>query len=105
MACTVHLAWTERLIGYNFGPGHPLAPIRVELTMELACAFGVLDAEGVVVSPPDPATDAELELVHDPVYIGAVKQAGASGSFPAVARSGSARPTTRSSPVCTRRRP
>ena len=88
MACTVHLAWTERLIGYNFGPGHPLAPIRVELTMELARAFGVLDAEGVLVSPPDPATDAELELVHDPVYIGAVKQAGATGSLPAAARFG-----------------
>lgn len=76
MACTVHVAWDDRLTGYNFGPGHPLAPIRVELTIELARALGVLDADGVTVVPPAPATDAELEIVHDPRYIAAVRQAG-----------------------------
>jgi len=25
------LVWDERLTGYDFGPGHPLAPVRVEL--------------------------------------------------------------------------
>jgi acetoin utilization protein AcuC len=76
MTCTVHVAWDNRLTGYNFGPGHPLAPIRVELTVELARALGVLDAEGVTVVPPEPATDDELAYVHDPGYIEAVKQAG-----------------------------
>jgi len=32
MTCTLHVAWDERLISYDFGPGHPLAPVRVELT-------------------------------------------------------------------------
>src|SRR6266516_2455707 len=76
MSCTVHVAWDHRLTGYDFGSGHPLAPVRVELTIELARALGVLDAAGVQVVAPEPATDAELELVHDPCYIAAVKQAG-----------------------------
>ena len=77
MTCTMHVAWDERLIHYDFGPGHPLAPVRVELTVALARAFGVLDAAGVTVAAPEPATTAELELVHDPRYISVVQQASA----------------------------
>jgi len=76
VTCTLHVAWDDRLIGYDFGPGHPLAPIRVELTVELARAFGVLDAAGVSVAVPAAATEAELELVHDAAYIEVVRQAG-----------------------------
>ena len=36
MTGTLHVAWDDRLTWYDFGPGHPLAPIRVELTVELA---------------------------------------------------------------------
>ena len=39
MACTLHVAWDDQLAGYDFGPGHPLAPVRVELTIELARAL------------------------------------------------------------------
>jgi acetoin utilization protein AcuC len=82
MACTLHMAWDERLTGYDFGPGHPLAPVRVELTVELARAFGLLDQDGVTVERPAPATDAELELVHDARYIEAVRRAGGDGQRP-----------------------
>ena len=82
MACTVHLAWTDRLTGYNFGASHPLAPVRVELTIELARDLGVLDADGVTVSPPEPATDDELGLVHEVSYIAAVKEASDAGWLP-----------------------
>jgi acetoin utilization protein AcuC len=78
VTCTLHMAWDERLTGYDFGPDHPLAPVRVELTIELARAFGLLAEAGVTVEPPAPATDAELELVHDPRYIEAVRLAGGS---------------------------
>jgi len=74
--CTLHVAWDDRLTRYDFGPSHPLAPVRVELTVELARDFGVLDAPGVTLAVPEPATMAELELVHDPGYIGAVQRAG-----------------------------
>src|SRR5260370_20451722 len=80
MACTLHVAWDERLTSYNFGPAHPLAPVRVELTIELARALGVLDADGVTVAAPPPATDTELEYVHDKAYIETVKQAGSGGA-------------------------
>jgi acetoin utilization protein AcuC len=85
MPCSLHLAWDERLAGYDFGPGHPLAPVRVELTVALARAFGVLDRPSVRVREAPAATDAELELVHDPRYIAAVREAGAGGP-PAAAR-------------------
>ena len=32
MACTSHVAWDDQLAGYHFGSGHPMAPLRVELT-------------------------------------------------------------------------
>jgi acetoin utilization protein AcuC len=76
MACTLHVSWDEKLTGYDFGPQHPLAPIRVKLTMELATAFGVLSGDQVTVQAAGPASDAELELVHDPGYIQVVRQAG-----------------------------
>jgi acetoin utilization protein AcuC len=79
MACDLYLAWDERLTGYDFGPEHPLAPVRVELTVELARSFGLLSAPGVTVARPDPASDTELELVHDPRYIAAVRLAGDPG--------------------------
>ena len=78
MTCTLHVAWDERLTEYDFGPGHPLAPVRVELTVALARAFGVLTRPQVSVAAPRPATDAELELVHDPGYIAVVRRAGES---------------------------
>ena len=76
MACTLYVAWDDRLAGYDFGARHPMAPARVELTVELARAFGLFAEAGVSVQGPVPATDAELELVHDPRYIAEVRLAG-----------------------------
>jgi acetoin utilization protein AcuC len=74
------LVWDERLTGYDFGPGHPLAPVRVELTIALARELGVLTLPGVsVLTPAVPAEPGELELVHDAAYIDAVRQAGHDG--------------------------
>ena len=84
MACTLHVAWDEQLTRYDFGPEHPLAPIRVDLTIALARALGVLSAPGVSVAAPEPATDAELELVHSPAYIAAVRRAGGDVPDPSV---------------------
>jgi acetoin utilization protein AcuC len=76
MACTLHVAWDDRLTGYDFGPGHPMAPARLELTIELARAFGLFAAAGVSVERPAPSTDAELGLAHIQPYIAAARQAG-----------------------------
>src|SRR5487761_727042 len=76
MTCTLHVAWDDQLSGYDFGPDHPMAPLRLKLTMELAQAFGLLLQTGVRVEVPPGATDAELELVHDPAYVALVRLAG-----------------------------
>jgi len=79
MAGSLSLVWDERLTGYDFGPGHPLAPVRVELTMALARELGVLARPSVSVRGAVPAEMDELELVHDAAYIDAVRQAGHDG--------------------------
>jgi acetoin utilization protein AcuC len=79
MAGTLQVAWDDGLIGYDFGPGHPLAPVRVELTIALARAFGIFDDPAVSVTTPRPAAAEELELVHEPGYIAAVQRAGRTG--------------------------
>ncbi|HEV2452318.1 MAG TPA: acetoin utilization protein AcuC [Streptosporangiaceae bacterium] len=79
MSCTLLVPWTDELAGYDFGPDHPLAPVRVELTIALARSFGILDDPAVTVTIPEPATTKELELVHTPDYIEAVRVAGRTG--------------------------
>jgi len=79
VAGSLTLIWDDRLTGYDFGPGHPLAPVRVELTIALARELGVLARPDVTVLAPAPAEPAELELVHDAGYIDAVRQAGLDG--------------------------
>jgi acetoin utilization protein AcuC len=77
--CRLLVAWDDGLIGYDFGPGHPLAPVRVELTVDLARSFGIFDEDSVRLAVPAPATQGELELVHDPAYIDAVRRSGETG--------------------------
>ena len=64
MTCTLHVAWDERLAGYDFGPGHPMAPIRLKLTMELARAFGLFGLDGVSVEVPAAATPQSGSTPH-----------------------------------------
>jgi acetoin utilization deacetylase AcuC-like enzyme len=77
--CGLQILWDERLISYNFGPGHPLNPVRIELTIALAREYGVLDHSNVKVAPFKAADDELLGLVHEADYIAAVKRAGETG--------------------------
>jgi acetoin utilization protein AcuC len=72
---SLSVPWDEALLDYDFGHDHPLAPVRVELTMALARAFGVLEADGVRITPVTAADDGVLELVHAPQYVGAIRHA------------------------------
>ncbi|HEV8025266.1 MAG TPA: acetoin utilization protein AcuC [Candidatus Nanopelagicales bacterium] len=69
------LVWDEELAEYDFGPGHPLAPIRVQLAMRLIGAFG-LERDLSMIGPIEPAADELIERVHSRDYIEAVKTAG-----------------------------
>ncbi len=76
MSDSVAVVWDEALRAYDFGPGHPLAPIRVQLAMRLAREFGLLESPGVeVLAPVVPATLEQIADVHDVEYIAAVQRA------------------------------
>ncbi|GGO69867.1 acetoin utilization protein AcuC [Nonomuraea cavernae] len=78
MSRTARVIWDDALTAYNFGPSHPLAPVRVELTMALARELGVLDK--VELAGCVPASDDELAMVHKRGYIEAVKGVSATGA-------------------------
>src|SRR4249920_426854 len=67
------VVWTPEFLTHQFIPGHPMNPVRLDLTMRLARELGVL--EGVELLEPEPAPDAELERVHVPSYLEAVRAA------------------------------
>ncbi len=82
MSDRVTVTWDESLAAYDFGPQHPLKPIRVKLMVELARAYGLLDRPNVDVVAPRVATREELELVHTPRYIEAVEMISATATDP-----------------------
>lgn len=63
-ACVV---FDEHLTDYDFGPSHPMAPVRVKLTMQLARELGVFDQLEIVGARP--CSEDDLALVHTPQYI------------------------------------
>lgn len=67
------VVWTPEFLDYQLSDTHPLDPIRLDLTMRLARALGVLD--DVPLAVPEPAPDAELLRVHRPRYLSAVRTA------------------------------
>jgi acetoin utilization protein AcuC len=68
-------SWT-----YDFGPDHPLTPLRFGPGIDLLQACG---AEPGLA--PEPATDEELELCHDPGYVAVVKRFSADPDGPPAA--------------------
>lgn len=77
MSTSVVVAWDEAFTDYNFGPSHPMAPVRIDLTIRLARALGVLDQPNVTIVAPPPASDELLLTVHTERYLAAVKRAAA----------------------------
>ncbi len=74
------VVWDDALLDYDLGD-HPLDPVRVELTIALARALGVLDRPGVRVEAPQPADEAALLRVHDAGYLAAVQAASTDPFF------------------------
>jgi acetoin utilization protein AcuC len=75
MAHRTTLIWDDGFTAYDFGPDHPMGPVRLDLTTRLARALGVL--EGVDVVSPGAADDELLATVHEVDYVEAVKRASA----------------------------
>jgi acetoin utilization protein AcuC len=66
------------LTEYDFGPSHPMSPLRVDLTMRLAEELGVTGERLRLVDAPV-ATEEQLLTVHEPALIEAVTRAGTTG--------------------------
>ncbi|MET3961408.1 acetoin utilization protein AcuC [Marmoricola sp. OAE513] len=67
------VVYDPSLTGYDFGPAHPMNPVRVDLTMSLTRNLGLLGDGLVAVAAPD-ASDADLLTVHDAALIDAVRR-------------------------------
>jgi acetoin utilization protein AcuC len=80
----VAMVWDDRVAGYDLGPGHPLAPIRVELTVDLIHRCGLL---GTFPTPdgtrqvdeilPGSFDEAELLRLHREDFVTTVKRLSA----------------------------
>jgi acetoin utilization protein AcuC len=87
-ACgTTCVVFDESLTAYDFGPEHPMNPVRVDLTMRLARDLGVVHETpsgprgGLVAVPAPDATDEDLLVVHEPSLIEAVRRSSADPSW------------------------
>ena len=72
---TTALIWSDDQLHYDFGPDHPLKPIRVQLTVELIRACGLIDGAGTVTLPRDPFTTDDVLRLHEAAYVEAVMAA------------------------------
>ncbi|HXZ98014.1 MAG TPA: acetoin utilization protein AcuC, partial [Candidatus Acidoferrum sp.] len=71
--------YSDDFLKYDFGPSHPLTPIRLKLTYELSREKGLIDDQNITVLPPRVATEEEVGLFHVEEYISLVKQMSKSG--------------------------
>ncbi|MFI2237436.1 acetoin utilization protein AcuC [Streptomyces chrestomyceticus] len=78
MSGRAQLMWDEAVTGYDFGPGHPMDPVRLALTMRLVEAYGLdRGPDAVEVVAAKAAGISTLRLVHREDYIDAVRKASA----------------------------
>ena len=75
------VVFDPRLTEYDFGDAHPMSPVRVDLTMRLAEALGVVGpGSGLRMVDAPVADDDLIASVHDASLIEAVKRLGADPS-------------------------
>jgi acetoin utilization protein AcuC len=74
MSGRAQVVWDEAMTRYDFGPAHPMSPIRLDLTMRLAESLGVL--QNLQVVEVDSASDETLRMGHSQAYIDSVRRCG-----------------------------
>ncbi|MEJ2251432.1 MAG: acetoin utilization protein AcuC [Candidatus Lokiarchaeota archaeon] len=70
----VGLVHTNEFQKYNFGPNHPLRPLRLELTYSLMEKLGLLSNQKLVRLEPHFCSKEDLKMVHDEKYIEVVEK-------------------------------
>ena len=77
MPTQVRVVWDPGFTAYDFGPTHPMSPVRLDLTARLCEAMGVFDHRASRSSRPPVPDDEVLTTVHTPDYVAAVRAASA----------------------------
>ncbi|MBP3949789.1 acetoin utilization protein AcuC [Bacillus suaedae] len=72
MRDSVYIYSSDQL-AYRFSENHPFNHLRLTLTLDLLQNISAISKNDIVA--PRIATDEEISLIHDPIYIEAVKQA------------------------------
>lgn len=75
MSSRTRVVWDPQFARYDFGPTHPMAPLRLELTAALSSALGLFDLPQVQRVGAGVAPDELLTRLHDPAYVAAVRAA------------------------------
>jgi len=81
------LIWDDEAIVYDFGPQHPLRPVRVELTVALIRSCRFTEGNDVLTLPRAAFDETDLARLHTPAYVDAVRRlsrdpgAGGGGAF------------------------
>jgi acetoin utilization protein AcuC len=78
------IIWDPEFVDYDFGVGHPMTPVRLDLTIRLATELGLLDNPEHIVAPEGMASDDDLLRVHTPALLFAVRRAGEDPRYPAL---------------------
>lgn len=66
--------FSEEQLKYKFNRDHPFNQLRLKLTLDLLQRMNAIQDSDIVL--PRLASDEELQLVHDPNYVTAVRKAG-----------------------------
>ncbi|MFX0032067.1 MAG: acetoin utilization protein AcuC [Candidatus Hodarchaeota archaeon] len=74
MVGKVALIYTDKYQAYNFGPHHPLRPLRLKLTYSLMEKLELLSNEKLEIIEPKMATKEEIERIHASDYVNIVSK-------------------------------
>lgn len=69
--------YADALSRHTLRADHPMRPARLRYTYELLAAYGAFDGDSSRLIDPRAATDEELEWVHTPEYVAAVRSLSA----------------------------
>jgi acetoin utilization protein AcuC len=91
------VVWDDDFVRYDFGDGHPMAPLRIDLTARLCRDLGLFEHVDVVDAAV--ADDDLLRTVHSAGLVAAVRAASVDPGV--VVGHGIGTDDTPPSPVCT----
>lgn len=73
------LIYDDAFLSYDFGSHHPLRPVRLKLTVELARSTGLLSSSKVSLMRPVMASTEQILLFHEKEYVDLVERSSKLG--------------------------